>query len=350
VIGENWPFPLSRIEYEQAALREHLRLCPAHVPAIVAYEPELALLVLEDLREHIIARKAFIRGMELPHFAQHMARFLADTLFGTSDFGMGSEEKRLLAGRFAGNAELCATTESVIFTGPYWQAPLNRHNPLIADDVAAIRQDQALHRAAAAMNLSFRSKSEALIHGDLHTGSIMVTEADTRVIDAEWAFMGPMGFDLGALIGNMLIAWCSQPGHAAQTGGNRDDYADWLLETIETLWQEFAANMADMAEDRADSGEAALMTPRLFSAADRCTLMEAQLRQVLQDTAGFAGAKMMRRVIGISHVEDLEGIEDAVLRARCERHVLSLARALLLSREKIGGIGDILALARSTTA
>ena len=40
---------------------------------------------------------------------------------------------------------------------------------------------------------------EALIHGDLHTGSIMVTESETRVIDPEFAFYGPMGFDVGAV-------------------------------------------------------------------------------------------------------------------------------------------------------
>jgi 5-methylthioribose kinase len=45
------------------------------------------------------------------------------------------------------------------------------------------------------------SSAEALIHGDLHTGSVMVTREETRVIDPEFAFYGPMDFDVGAVTG-----------------------------------------------------------------------------------------------------------------------------------------------------
>lgn len=34
----------------------------------------------------------------------------------------------------------------------------------------------------------------------------MATAEESKVIDMEWAFIGPMGFDVGALIGNLLIA------------------------------------------------------------------------------------------------------------------------------------------------
>ncbi len=51
--------------------------------------------------------------------------------------------------------------------------------------------------------------AQALIHGDLHTGSIMVNEQDTKVIDPEFAFYGPMGFDVGTLLANLLLNLCS---------------------------------------------------------------------------------------------------------------------------------------------
>jgi 5-methylthioribose kinase len=34
------------------------------------------------------------------------------------------------------------------------------------------------------------------------------------------------------------------------------------------------------------------------------------LSQLLADSLGFAGAKMIRRIVGIAHVEDLESIPD----------------------------------------
>ena len=67
---------------------------------------------------------------------------------------------------------------------------------------------------------------------------------------------------------------------------------------------------------------------------------------VPKHSAGFAGAKMTRRVIGISHVEDLEEINDPALRARCERHVLTIARDLVVARNTIRSISDITPLAQ----
>lgn len=48
-----------------------------------------------------------------------------------------------------------------------------------------------------------------------------------QVIDPEFAFYGPMGFDLGALIGNLLLAYCGVPGN-----GQGSEYAEWLLEQV----------------------------------------------------------------------------------------------------------------------
>lgn len=58
----------------------------------------------------------------------------------------------------------------------------------------------------------FMTEAQALLHGDLHSGSIMVTDTDTKVIDPEFGFMGPMAFDIGNYIGNLLLAYFSRPG------------------------------------------------------------------------------------------------------------------------------------------
>lgn len=73
---------------------------------------------------------------------------------------------------------------------------------------------------AAALRLRdvFNTRCEALLHGDLHTGSIMVTEpaagsqGTTTVIDPEFAFVGPIAFDVAKLVGNLLLAFFSLPG------------------------------------------------------------------------------------------------------------------------------------------
>ena len=54
---------------------------------------------------------------------------------------------------------------------------------------------------------SFSTNAEALAHGDLHTGSIFVNQTETYIIDGEFAFMGPLGFDLGLLIANLITSY-----------------------------------------------------------------------------------------------------------------------------------------------
>jgi 5-methylthioribose kinase len=347
VIGESWPFPISRIEFEHAALVEQGRLCPGRVPEVYAFEGELALVVMEALCPHIILRKGFVAGTRYPKLADHIGTFLAQTLFRTSDLSLTTPAKKALMARFAGNAELCATTEDVIFTGPYFEAPLNRWTRPHLDALAAqMRADAELKLAATEMKLVFRTATEALLHGDLHTGSIMVTGTDTRVIDPEWAFHGPIGFDVGAVLGNLLLAYCSQRGHA-QGGEERSAYAAWVLETFCAVWERFSACFLELW--RADGDE--LLPEALFGApgeADRFRMR--RLDAIFEDSLGFAACKMIRRILGISHVEDLEAIPDAALRAKCEAHALRLARELLVNRWRYRNVRDVVAAARDAAS
>ena len=109
-------------------------------------------------------------------------------------------------------------------------------SPQLDDIAAAFRADAPLKRAVSRLKCKFMGSAEALIHGDLHTGSIMVTQDDTRVIDPEFAFYGPMGFDTGAFVGNLLLNYFSQDGHATEAD-DRATYKVWVLETAETFWQ-----------------------------------------------------------------------------------------------------------------
>lgn len=49
----------------------------------------------------------------------------------------------------------------------------------------------------------------------------MVTPDSTHVIDPEFAFYGPMGFDVGAFLGNLFLSFFSQDGHADQGNNHK---------------------------------------------------------------------------------------------------------------------------------
>ena len=74
----------------------------------------------------------------------------------------------------------------------------------------------------------FIERQQALLHGDLHTGSFMVTEETTYAIDAEFAYYGPMAFDVCKMIANLLIAFFASDGLATKDSP-RQKQRKWLL-------------------------------------------------------------------------------------------------------------------------
>jgi 5-methylthioribose kinase len=342
LVGEAWPLPLERSYFESLALLEQARAIPGSVPRLFATDRIGAAIVMEYLEPHVILRKALIQGRDLPNFAEHMATFLAESLFKTSDLYLTADRKKTLMREFCGNIELCKITEDLVFTDPYRLSSGNRWtSPQLDAAAASFRADAPLKAEVQALKLKFLTSAEALVHGDLHTGSIMVTETDTRAIDPEFAFFGPMGFDVGALIANLLIAAIAHRVH--RPGELGEAYRTWILDQAEVVWTGFAKRFRMLWQTQA-TGDA--FTAELFAdPAGQVTLAGIQDRymaNLFADTLGFAGCKMIRRILGLAHVEDLESIADPDLRAAAERKVLALGRRLILSRNTMSRFDDIL--------
>ena len=246
LVGESWPLPLSRAHYEYLALSKQADLAPGLVPALLHHNETLALTVMELLEPHIIMRKGLVAAAQYPRFAGDITTFMARTLFFTSDLALSAAEKKEGIAAFAGNHALCKITEDLIFTDPYRIAEQNRWTAPYLDGLAAsLRDDMDLHVAISRLKLKFMASPEALLHGDLHTGSIMVTDSQTRVIDPEFAFYGPMGFDVGAVLANLLMAYFASAGHE-RAPGERAAFEGWVLETVEQVWNEFARKFLDL--------------------------------------------------------------------------------------------------------
>src|SRR5690606_29500332 len=148
-----------------------------------------------------------------------------------------------------------------------------------------------------------------LLHGDLHTGSIMVTDGDTQVIDPEFAFYGPMAFDVGMLFANFWMSYFSQSGH--EEGGSREAMRAYLLNVLERCWGGFRAEFSRLWRSERDG---ILYQKSLFE--DRGDVLGAEqaldavLHEMWVDLLGFAGIEIHRRILGLAHNADFESIED----------------------------------------
>jgi 5-methylthioribose kinase len=347
LVGESWPLPLSRSHYECLALTHQARLAPKLVPAVLHQNKALALVAMELLEPHIIMRKGLVAGTIYQRFVDDITTFLARTLFFSSDLAVSAAEKKEGIAAFAGNHALCKITEDLIFTDPYRVAEQNRWTtPWLDATAARFREDLEAHVAISRLKLKFMGAPEALIHGDLHTGSIMVTARETRVIDPEFAFYGPMGFDIGAVIGNLLMAYLASPGHE-RSAGDRRDFEAWVLETVEAVWTEFTRKFLELWRNEA-KGDAYPNT--LFEGSAGAQRLEAErqayMARLFADTVGFAAAKTIRRILGLAHNIDFELIADEKLRAICEARSLRLARGMLVNTASFPSIAAVTDAAR----
>jgi 5-methylthioribose kinase len=351
LVGESWPLPLSRAHYEHMALSEQARLTGRLVPAIHHYDEKLALIVMELLEPHIIMRRGMITATPNPKFAEDISTFMAHTLYFTSDLALPADTKKAMIAAFAGNTALCKITEDLIFTDPYRIAELNRWtSPQLDSYAARWRDDGDLKVAVSRLKLKFLSCAEAMLHGDLHTGSVMLTPEETRIIDPEFAFMGPMGFDVGAVIANFLINYFSHDGYEEKPG-ERDAYRETVLTMMQQIWIMFREKFLDLWRNN-PTGDA--YPPSLFQGEAGETALEAErqayMDRLWDDTVGFAAAKMIRRILGLAHNIDLEWIKNADMRATCEARALTLARSMMVNTSDYASITAVADAARRTRA
>jgi 5-methylthioribose kinase len=254
---------------------------------------------------------------------------------------METAERKADMALFAGNVELCGITEDLFFTDPFHDHPRNRWTAELTPDVVATRADRDLKLAALELKRRFCSNLETLLHGDLHTGSAMVTASDTRVIDAEFATYGPMGFDIGSLLGNFWLAFFVQPAHRRDAARSRR-YQAWILDVIAAVWQSFVAEFGRLwREERSGILGGRELFERQGDTVGPQLALQQRFAGIWRDALGFAGLEMHRRILGLAHIPEFETIEDSAVRAGCERRALAMGRHLAVHRARLPDVAAV---------
>lgn len=330
-VGESWPLTIDRARIEAQVLLKHRKLCPEHTVEVLHYDAEQAAILMEDLKHYRILRTELISGKQFAHLAPQMASYLANTLFYTSDFALTGPNKKQQVGKFL-NPELCLITEDLFFTDPYCNHERNNIHSEIRQQAQQLWHDEALQAEVAQLKADFLSKPQALLHGDVHSGSIFINEENCKVIDAEFGFYGPIGFDVGSLIGNLLLNYLGHFGLTQDTDA-RQQQQDYLVSQIQNLWQEFSAQFTQLMSN--ECREPALQNS---------LYQQRFMQQVWADTLGYAGCELIRRTVGLAHVADLDSISDSTVRGTCEAKALQLGRDLIMQRHSLANISQLMQL------
>ena len=313
ILGPEYPLSIERLTYESRALDIYNRFASGSVPELYDFDAETAVIVMEDLRDAQVLRADLIAGSVDIDIAEQIGRFMGTVHSRTYVENLDSTTVQQYRQQFA-NTTMQSITADYVFTFPYTEHETNFWTTGLEPDVQQLKADTDFLQQAETLKRVFLTAQQAVTHGDLHTGSVLVQNNTAKVIDAEFAFYGPVGFDLGLYWANYLLSYFSHQ--------DTVDAQSALKTAIAKTWHTYTLE---------------------FRTVD-ATLQKQTLQQIFHEAVGFAGLEMLRRLIGAAHVKDIEGIADVPRKLRVERAAFQFGTTLVKQHQSLRDMPAVLSM------
>ncbi len=315
------PLDLDRNRIEAEILKLEGEYSPEFVPKVYRYDDTMCVIVMEDISAYKNLRKELMVGKIFPKFADEISSFLVDTLLPTTDLVLDRAEKKDRVRDFI-NKELCDISECLVFTEPYVND--RNRNIVIPENIEFVEKylynDIELRIEAAKLKNNFMNNAQALIHGDLHSGSIFINKDGMKVIDPEFSFYGPMGYDIGNVIGNLFFSLVNRK-YLMEDGKEKEEFLQWLSQTIKDIFDmfiiKFHKKYKELVKDPMYTNEG---------------FENWYLKEILADSIGSAGLEIIRRVVGDSKVMEVSTIENVEKRVEVERELINVGIRFIKER------------------
>ena len=313
ILGPDYPLSTERLTFESRALDVYNRLASGTVPVQYDFDVDAAAIAMEDLRDARVLRDMLIVGTVDTAIAEQIGRFMGIVHSQTYVDNIGNVAAQDYRQQFA-NATMQSITADYVFTFPFTEHETNFWTPELEPDVKQLKADTDFLRQVAHLKQIFLTTQQGVTHGDLHTGSVLVQGNKAKVIDAEFAFYGPVGFDLGLYWANYFLSYFSHQDTLRVQSA--------LKTAVEQVWDTYTAEFTTV-----DTGLKAQVLGNIF-----------------QDAVGFAGLEMLRRLIGAAHVKDIEGIVDHSRKLSVERAALQFGTILVKQHQSLQDVAAVIAM------
>ncbi|MDO5147076.1 MAG: phosphotransferase [Eubacteriales bacterium] len=318
----------TRLEYDSMKIRR--AIVPEYIPFLKFYDEENNLFVMEDVSDLKISRFQFNKNRMFPAFGRQCGECMARTEFYTSEYFLEKEEYRKLQCRFE-NTELRGIMEDGMFLD-FFGCGIDRN--LGKDFEAFARQvteDSRYETERYKLRRSFMSHADALIHADMHTSNIFISEDAMKLIDMEFSFMGPFGYDLGYLTGNLLSQYCAACFREFPSEEERKTFKSYLLATIKSLYRTY------------------------FSTFEKCWNQDVKERyrgkdglrrsifeEVMRDSPGYASMVNWFRCVGDIPYPDFDTIREDEKRKQAQMLSLVMDWQLMFRRYQFEDVDDLI--------
>ena len=205
------PLDQHRGHIEYRVLEIQRKLSGDQVPEIYDYNETMHVILMENVWQFKNLRYELKDEHIYPKFADQISKFMSNVYLPTTDLVMDRIEKKKNVKDFI-NVGPCDISEKLVLTEPYYNY-LGRNvfeeklKPFVEQN---LYNNSPLKVEVGKLRNNFMNNPQALLHGDLHSGSIFINDSDVRVFDSEFGFYGPIGYDIGNVIGNLVFPYVVQ--------------------------------------------------------------------------------------------------------------------------------------------
>lgn len=292
LLGEEFKLPQERICVEMHTMCYFESIAPSFVPHIFHCDEAHFYCVMEDLKGYVLLQQKRLEEKIPLVIYEKLGTFLALLYTNTPpSFKEGFYE----------NATLKHISENYIFIYPH----IPNHEALIIPPFFTLACKSALFEEnMRTLTYLFLHVKECLIHGDLHTGSILIHREDVKIIDAEFSLFAPLGFDMGVLFAHILLGEI----HALMLGEQTQ-----TKEALTSVWEHFCLHVKEVPP------------------------------HILGQSVGFCGAELYRRLVVPAKAKPLQALPSH-LQAKAYQKVEALAVFLVENYLHVKQMHDMLHL------
>lgn len=327
--------PLDRIKAEVDSIKFWDMICPNSVPKIYVWDDVHKIIIMEDLSRLKIMSSELLKRKKFPKLPKQLGTFLGKTAFYTSDLFLTHKEKINLKNRFT-TCNIKYLWDDFMFMGAILDNSNYHMNINIQKDVATFCSNRKIRQEVIQLRDVYVNKMQCLIHSDFHTSNIFVDYNEMKVFDTEYATYGPISFDIGRILGSIILTYASLLGLDDISESEKKDYQEYLLEMIEGIYQEFS-----------DTFHRAWVQHSNKSNNYQTYYNQFYRKSILKETIGFIACSSISRIYDEGLPFDFRRIDDLEKRGIGQKFIIKLAEQLLLYGKKINEIKELTGLIKA---
>lgn len=341
IFGEAAPLTTKRNEIESEIIKLRTAITPEYLPEMYHIDPDNNLFIYEDCGRLKIMRFELTKGKSFPEFPRQIGEFMAKSNFYTSEIYLDQIVHKALECKFM-NPEMRLIMETILFLRDSFidndlhQTSAGDPNHIAMSNLLWDKRE--LRVELLKLRGIFMKKSECLVHGDLHTSNIMIDENEMKIIDMEYPFMGPSSSDTGYLVGNLIYEYIAWFHHPEGTKASRKTYRKEILGYIRDLINEYQRVYRKCWDQ-----DAKPMYREYTEYQDDI------LKTYIKEVSGFTGCQIVSRVGGMVSLPDFDVLKNPASRNCARRLSLLIADALIMKREEMESVDDIIKLIETIT-